>query len=253
MSRQKIGDLTGQRFGRLVVIERVGTRSRNALWKCKCDCGNEKEVLSGSLANGHTKSCGCFRSQFAREKVTTHGMCKTKLHGVWTAMKARCSNSHLESYSNYGGRGITVGDEWSDFINFYNWANSTGYNGLLTLNRKDNEKGYCPQNCEWSTRKEQANNKRNNVWYEYRGEKKTISQWSDVCGMSYKIIAGRIRAGWDIKQALFTPIQTPYKEVDINSFKQQLNSGKTLNQTCLDFGITKANYYYHVRGEKEKG
>lgn len=204
-------DLTGMMFGRLIVIEHVGTRNGHSLWKCKCDCGNVVEVVSGSLVSGNTQSCGCFRSQFAREKFTTHGMHGIKIYNVWRGMKSRCMNINTNYYSDYGGRGISVCEEWLEFINFYNWAMNSGYNGILTLDRVDNDGNYEPDNCRWSTMKEQANNTRTNVWYEYRGESKTLSQWSDICGIAQKRLRDRIGLGWTIERALFTPVRIQKK------------------------------------------
>lgn len=201
-------DLTGKRFGMLIAIERVGTRNTFSLWRCKCDCGNETDVKSASLINGHTKSCGCFNSQLSKERLTTHGMRKTKIYGVWSAMKRRCANKNTKAYHNYGGRGITVCDEWQEFTSFYNWVKVSGYNDTLTIDRIDNEKEYSPSNCRWVSRKVQANNTRVNVWYEYNGQKKTLSQWSDVCGISYGTLESRLhKCRWSFKKSLETPIR----------------------------------------------
>lgn len=196
-------DLTGQRFGKLVTIERVGTKRACALWKCKCDCGNEAEVTSHSLISGNAKSCGCIQ----REAVTTHGMSNTKIFNIWKGIKQRCLDHNCKNFLRYGARGITICDEWKDFIPFYIWAMNNGYLENLSIDRVNNNGNYEPSNCKFSTMKEQANNTRRNVWYEYNGVTKTIAQWSDVCGITRVCLYQRFKAGWSIEKALFTPIE----------------------------------------------
>jgi len=245
-------DLTGQRFGRLVAIERAGTRNGYALWKCKCDCGKETEVISNSLKRGLSKSCGCLRTELNIERHFIHGMTHTKLFKTWQGMIQRCTNSKETSFKNYGGRGISVCNEWSDFISFYTWSMNSGYNDKLTIDRIDNDGDYEPGNCTWSTCKEQANNKRNNVLYEYKGNKKTISQWSDIYGISYSVIALRFKRGWSIEKTLTTPIIKPGKKVNFDFFEQKRKEGKKISQACIEYGITKRHYYYALEQSKKE-
>ena len=123
-------DLTGQRFGRLVVVEKAKSKkgSTNAFWLCKCDCGKEIITRSTTLRKGQSKSCGCLRSEFHKNALTTHGNCNTRIAHIWYSMKQRCFCATNPAYENYGGRGITVCNEWKcSYKAFYDWAIGNGY------------------------------------------------------------------------------------------------------------------------------
>lgn len=201
-------DLTGQRFGMLTVIERAGNNSSgSALWRCICDCNNETIVRTAVLNNGHTASCGCQKLQ----SRLRHGMNNTPLYSSWECMKARCNNPHNIGYSNYGGRGIQVCDEWNDFVQFMEWANVNGYKEGLTLDRIDVNGNYEPDNCRWATKQEQANNRRTCIMITYFGETHSLKDWCRILNLPYSIIRTRMnKLNWDFWTAISTPLPDHY-------------------------------------------
>lgn len=198
MAREAL-DLTGQKFGLLIVIEQAGKDEWGKItWRCRCQCGNERIAPGNALKRGRVRSCGCKRE--------LHGMTGSRLYDEWRDMKSRCANPRDKRFKDYGGRGITVCAEWANsFEAFRDWALANGYRDDLTLDREDNDGNYCPENCRWATKKEQQNNRRCNHMLTYRGKTQTMAQWADETGISYRALQKRLKYGWSTERALTTP------------------------------------------------
>lgn len=186
-------DLTGQRFGHLVVLSRgPNNKTNHVMWHCKCDCGKETLVYSGDL-RAKVRSCGCVAAEINRARLTKHGALLYKrqkqtntLYSKWQSMKGRCYNKTNEKYKNYGGRGITVCDEWkNDFSCFREWAIKNGYAPNLSIERIDVNKNYCPSNCKWIPLCEQACNKTNTIYVTINGRKLTLAKLAKELNISY--------------------------------------------------------------------
>lgn len=192
----RLKDITGQRFGRLTVIEQAESKNNHARWVCKCDCGNKRIVYGSSLFSGETKSCGCWN----KDKMLKHNLTDTKLAHIWSQIKQRCFQKNCKAYKNYGGRGITVCDEWkNDFLTFYNWSIKNGYKENLSIDRIDNDGNYCPENCRWVEDDTQRRNKRTNI-------KIGTFCLKDICvylNISYKAVWARLSRGKNLLEALY--------------------------------------------------
>lgn len=206
-------DLTGQRFGRLVVEGFAHTdKYKRAMWNCKCDCGKRITTLGVSLRRGETKSCGCLHREMAaksiKEQSITHGKSYTRLYSIWHGMISRIENENQMYFKNYGGRGIQICDEWrEDFQKFYDWAVRHGYEEHLTIDRIDVNGDYCPENCRWATVKEQARNRRNNKTLTYHGETMPLAAWSERTGIKFSVLWDRLyNFYWSVEEALETPV-----------------------------------------------
>ena len=203
-------NLTGERFGKLVAIKTIGKNKNGAyLWQCKCDCGNEIIANVGNLKNGHTKSCGCLRVDRCKTNFTKHGLEHTRLYGIWSDMRLRCYDEKNIAYHRYGGRGITICDEWKNDVKaFYDWATANGYKDSLTIDRIDNDGNYCPENCRWATVKEQASNRRSNILVTHNGKTQTMKKWANEVGTPYKVVWARMqKLGWSAERALTEPVK----------------------------------------------
>jgi len=206
----KTRDLRGSVFGRWTVIEKADSRKRMVVWKCRCECGNEKEVYQKHLLSGASTSCGCFRNEQSSKRMKEnnpaeikHNMYRTRLYGIWNSMKHRCHNPNDLNYRYYGGKGIKVCEEWQEFISFMEWASTNGYDETLTLDRKDYNGNYEPTNCRWVTIQEQQYNKSNNHLITYNGKTQTLTEWAKEREIKQTTLDARInRSRWDVGRAL---------------------------------------------------
>lgn len=209
----KLIDITGNRYGKLVVIERADSIVPGVtVWKCLCDCGNYTVVRGGNLKSGAVKSCGCTHHQ----KANTIRKQNLRLYGIYHKMRSRCNNPNCPAYKDYGERGISVCAEWdSSFSVFFEWAMESGYADTLTIERIDVNGNYCPENCKWITKSEQANNRRTCKLFTYNGKTQNLAQWCNELNLSYKNIYSRIfQKGWSFERAISTP-------VDVNKIRKE--------------------------------
>lgn len=210
----QFNDLLGRRFGRLTVIKFIPQSERTVRqynWWCKCDCGNEIKANAYKLRMGLQQSCGCLKEDmktFIGDMSLKYKYSNKRLYSVYKAMLDRCYNPDSREWHNYGGNGVKVYDAWlgeKGYDVFAEWAYSTGYDnnakhGSCTLDRIDNSKGYCPENCRWITNTEQQNNRRNNVRVTFDGKTQTVAEWARYFNVSYWRMYSWIKKGKSLDQ-----------------------------------------------------
>lgn len=215
-------DLTGQRFGRLTVIARAPSdKNGNARWHCRCDCGGETTSLTWTLRNGESKSCGCYDREVKTARLTTHGKSKSPEYLPWAMMIQRCTNPKNTKYHLYGGRGITVCARWlASFEAFYEDVGARP-TGSHTLDRIDTNGNYEPGNVRWATKYRQNNNKREQHWVTFRGERMSLTEAADLAGINPSTVFSRIyNLGWATEAALNTPAGKPNRTFPVPKRKR---------------------------------
>ena len=211
----KLLKLDGQVFGRLTVISLApppnGVRyAKCRLWNVRCECGVEKTVEADRLATGHTRSCGCLRSDTIAATNFRHGETSTRINGArctaeyraWLNMIRRCSAETSKDWETHGGRGIRVCDRWLE--RFENFRADMGErpSAKHSLDRIDNERGYSPENCRWATQTQQAQNTRKNVYFEYKGERVCLAELARRVGVDSETLSARLKRGWSFDRAI---------------------------------------------------
>lgn len=226
-------NLVGIRFGNLTVIEYAGYKTGKTghvyhQWNCKCECGNTKIVTGTSLTSSHCQSCGCIPHTPKTLPQIKHNKSNTRLYNVWKSMKGRCYTKTDSAYHLYGGRGITVCDEWrNDYSTFYEWSIANGYKEVddsskFTIDRIDVNGNYEPSNCRWVDMKTQCNNKRNNARYMYDGSLLTLRDISKRAGIDYKILKGRIDRGESLFDALYKDYELAQYHLEHNGMRHTI-------------------------------
>ena len=198
----------GDKFGHWTVIEGPikDKKTYHKQYLCECDCKNKthKYVDEQNLKRGLSSSCGCATIESAKNRMTIHGQSKTRLFVIWVGMRQRCFNPNVDCYERYGGRGITVCEEWKNsYETFRDWALSHGYKENLTIDRIDVNGNYEPSNCRWATNKEQSNNRRSNLSITYQGENHNVAEWAEILGINRETIASRYKKGYPIEDVFF--------------------------------------------------
>jgi len=195
-------DLTGKQFGRLRAL-RVAARNKHnqLMWECECECGVTCLALGHLLRNGEKQSCGCLKREAIASVNFSHGMTGTPIYAIYRSMMQRCYDQNSHAYDRYGARGISVCEKWQKFEGFYEDMGDKPEG--MSLERKDNNGDYCPENVVWAGGKAQANNRRSNRVLEHRGKSQTLTQWADEIGMKPQTLHARIFCyGWPVEKAL---------------------------------------------------
>jgi len=205
--RARIHISLGQRFGRWIVVGDL-ERHRRSTCLCRCDCGAEEQVLAQNLLNGTSQSCGCLKAAVNARLQTRHGEHDSRLYRIWRGMRQRCGNPNIPEYRNYGGRGIRTCPEWESYPNFRAWAILAGYEEELTIERKNVDGNYEPDNCAWIPLSSQGANRRNNIRVTAWGETRCLSEWArdPRAVVSRASIDQRIKRGWKPEAAITTPL-----------------------------------------------
>lgn len=235
-------NLVGMKFNMLTVVERsTGPTPRKAFWLCRCDCGNYKTFVAQQLKENKAYSCGCVNFY---EK---HGMHDTRIYKIWNSLLGRCYTISSGGYKNYGGRGISVCDEWrNDFMTFHNWAMGSGYNDTLTIERIDVNGNYEPNNCKWITIKQQSRNKRTSAKTEYNGEMLSLADIADMTGLPYSTISSRYYKGLRGDDLIAShgefrrgekSCRAKLNEDDVRSIRKELSNGETMALIAKKHGI----------------
>lgn len=255
-------DITGQTFGRLTALGPIGRDKRKTiLWLCQCICGGTKICPVANLFNGNTLSCGCIHREQLAERNRTHGMRNDPLYSIWAGILKRCTNANSRSYLHYGGRGISVCEEWQhDFQAFHTHVSQLPHCGEAgySIDRIDNDGNYEPGNVRWSTASQQTRNQRRNRLYTYNGKSQCLAEWAEEYAIDYGRLKGRIKLGWTMEDALNNPNGVrragknrpvyPYGErhqhakltdADVINIRKRHTQGETCTHIAAEYGMSR--------------
>lgn len=203
--RPRTANLTDKSYGRWTVLSFAGYRPHNKpYWRCLCTCGTMRDVCTHSLMHHLSTSCGCVQHKRFPEMSTTHGKSRVPEYKVWKAMLQRCSNPNNPRFPRYGQRGIRVCDAWQDFAVFLQDMGPRPSN-KHSIERKDNDGDYTPENCMWATASIQARNRRGNVLFTYNGVTQCMSAWAHSIHIDPKLFRNRLMLGWSFEEVITTP------------------------------------------------
>ncbi len=211
-------DLTGRRFERLTVMCEIEKKPcRNIKWLCKCDCGKIATVTTSNLNSGGVKSCGCLHIEKLKDRSTRHGFARSNnvhpLYNAWHNIIQRCLNKKSIAFKDYGARQINIYPPWrKDPELFVKWGINNGWKPGLTIDRKNNNLGYYPDNCWFTTQKEQMRNTRRTMFLTLNGKKRPLSKWAEILKIKPYILWNRINRSWSVEKTLTTPIRTYQKQ-----------------------------------------
>lgn len=245
MGKTSFQDITGNKYGRLEVLELYDRNHGKIKWKCRCDCGKIIIATGNNLKNGHTQSCGCYRKERTGKFHTIHGERKSRLYSILTGMKTRCYDSNCRSYQHYGKRGIKICDEWlgkGGYENFRKWAIENGYSDNLSIDRIDVNGNYEPANCRWATSAIQSNNTTASRFVTINGTTKTIAEWAKETGIKSGTIRYRIdKMHLSPEEAITRPL-TPCNKKNIIFNGEQ----RTLNELSKELNIDRRTLKYRL-------
>ena len=205
-SREYWEQYIGNRYGRLVIIEHKPRGNNNKYFLCKCDCGVYKEIDINTLKKGNTLSCGCYRLELIKNRTYRHGMSRTTEHHTWQCVLDRCCNEKSKLFPRYGGRGITVCDEWMNSFEKFFEDMGLKPDPKYSLERVDNNGPYSKENCIWADSKTQSKNKSTSKYLEYDGKIMHLNDWAHIVGIHSDTLAQRFDAGWSAERILTTPL-----------------------------------------------
>lgn len=192
-------DMTGQRIGRWVVVKKKTKIVKRTAWLCRCDCGKERLIAGGALRGGLSLSCGCLNRMVAAYTLRTHGMTDHPVYKIWKDLRTRCENPKFKQFADYGGRGISTCERWKTFANFFADMGPS-YRKGLSLERKNNDGNYEPDNCCWITRGMQSRNRRNSIFLDTPWGRLTIAETAKEVGISWFAMKARVDRKWPKEQ-----------------------------------------------------